>query len=117
MKTISYEGVVRKKVFCFLKETGMSRYWFSQLSGISTSTLADMEKRMDYDIRESNIFKVCKGMNITPSELFQTEENEIQICDEREASLVEDFRILPRDYQERLIGYLYCLCEQCTKKE
>lgn len=70
---VSYDGVVRKKLFRFLQETGMSRYRFSQLSGISTSTLADMEKRPDYDIRESNIFKVCKGMGITPVELFQSE--------------------------------------------
>lgn len=117
MKTISYNGVVREKVFDFLKETGMSRYRFSQISGISTSTLADMEKRPDYDIRESNIFKVCKGMGITPYELFRTEAEENRISDEREAALIADFRILPKECQERLIGYLYCLCEQCNQKK
>lgn len=117
MKTISYDGVVRKKLFDFLKETGMSRYRFSQLSGISTSTLSDMEKRLDYDIRESNIFKVSKGMGITPYELFQGDSGSVHVCDEKEVYLLMNFRILPRDYQERLIGYLFCLRDECGQKK
>lgn len=117
METISYEGVVRRKVFHFLKETGMSRYRFSQLSGISTSTLSDMEKRQDYDIRESNIFKVCKGMGITPSELFQSEADGIHTCNEQEKLLLTDFRLLPSNYQERLIGYLQCLHDESIHKK
>ncbi len=61
----------------------MSRYRFSQLSGISTSTLSDMEKRPDYDIRESNMFKVCKGMGVTASELFQSETDDIHVMNRR----------------------------------
>ncbi len=117
METISYEGVVRRKVFHFLKETGMSRYRFSQLSGISTSTLSDMEKRPDYDIRESNIFKVCKGMGITPCELFQSEEEFIHTRNEQENILLTDFRLLPRNYQERLIGYMQCLHDESEEKK
>lgn len=117
MKTISYEGVVRRKVFHFLKETGMSRYRFSQLSGISTSTLSDMEKRPDYDIRESNIFKVCKGMGVTPCELFQSDEECIHTRNELENLLLTNFRLLPSNYQERLIGYLQCLHDENEEKK
>ena len=117
METISYEGVVRRKVFHFLEETGMSRYRFSQLSGISTSTLSDMEKRSDYDIRESNIFKVCKGMGITPCELFQSEEELIHTRNEQEKSLLKDFRLLPQNHQERLIGYMQCLHDESEEKK
>ena len=117
METISYEGVVRRKVFHFLEEKGMSRYRFSQLSGISTSTLSDMEKRPDYDIRESNIFKVCKGMGITPYELFQSDEESIHTRNELENLLLTNFRLLPSNYQERLIGYLQCLHDESEKKK
>ena len=58
----------------YLEETKMSKYRFAQESGISISTLYDIIKKEDYDIRESNIIKVSRGMGIGPFELFQKNE-------------------------------------------
>ena len=41
---------------------------------MSLSTLYDIVKKEDYDIRESNIIKVSHGMKMEPFEMFQTNE-------------------------------------------
>ena len=58
----------------YLEETKMSKYRFAQESGMSLSTLYDIVKKEDYDIRESNIIKVSHGMKMKPFEMFQINE-------------------------------------------
>lgn len=67
-------SIVRKKLLEYLEETKMSKYKFAQRSGISLSTIYDIIRKEDYDIRESNIIKICHGMQIEPFDLFQTSE-------------------------------------------
>ena len=69
-----YKSIVREKLIQYLEATKMSKYRFSQKSGMSQSTLYDILRKEDYDIRESNIVKVSHGMSIEPFELFQTNE-------------------------------------------
>ena len=54
---------------------------------------------------------------VTLSELFQSETDDIHTCNEQEKLLLTDFRILPSDYQERLIGYLQCLHDESNHKK
>ena len=68
------QSIVRKKLLEYLEETKMSKYKFAQRSGISLSTIYDIIRKEDYDIRESNIIKICHGMQIEPFDLFQTSE-------------------------------------------
>ena len=55
---------VRNQYLEFLAETGMTRYEFSKLSGIPESTLWSLGQKEDYDVRESNIRKIAKGMGV-----------------------------------------------------
>lgn len=55
------QSIVRKKLLEYLEETKMSKYKFAQRSGISLSTIYDIIRKEDYDIRESNIIKICKS--------------------------------------------------------
>ena len=48
----------------------MTKYKFAKRSGLLTSTIYDIVQKEDYDVRESNIMKICKGMDVTPFELF-----------------------------------------------
>ena len=68
------QSIVRKKLLEYLEETKMSKYKFAQRSGISLSTIYDIIRKEDYDIRESNIIKICHGMQIEPFDLFKTSE-------------------------------------------
>ena len=56
-----YKSIVREKLIQYLEATKMSKYRFSQKSGMSQSTLYDILRKEDYDIRESNIVKVNAG--------------------------------------------------------
>ena len=68
------QSIVRKKLLEYLGGGGMSRYRVAQRSGISLSTIYDIIRKEDYDIRESNIIKICHGMQIEPFDLFHTSE-------------------------------------------
>ena len=61
---------VRNQYLEFLAETGMTRYEFSKRSGIPESTLWSLGQKEDYDVRESNIRKIAKGMGVPASDLL-----------------------------------------------
>ena len=75
----------------YLEQTKMSKYRFAQKSGMPLSTLYDIAKKEDYDIRESNIIKVSRGMSMEPFELFQTNEQILVIQNMQEIMLIQEF--------------------------
>ncbi len=93
------QSIVRKKLLEYLEETKMSKYKFAQRSGISLSTIYDIIRKEDYDIRESNIIKICHGMQIEPFDLFQTSE-EILVLEKDE----EIQAILEEDHSRKSTG-------------
>ena len=84
----------------YLEQTKMSKYKFAQKSGMPLSTLYDIAKKEDYDIRESNIIKVSRGMSMEPFELFQTNEQILVIQNMQEIMLIQEVRLLPSQYQK-----------------
>ena len=103
-----YKSIVREKLIQYLEATKMSKYRFSQKSGMSQSTL--------YDIRESNIVKVSHGMSIEPFELFQTNEQILVLQKMQEIELIQESRLLPVEYQEILFEFLQSLRTIAEKK-
>ena len=93
----------------YLEQTKMSMYRFAQKSGMPLSTLYDIAKKEDYDIRESNIIKVSRGMSMEPFELFQTNEQILVIQNMQEKKLIQEVRLLPSQYQKILFEYLQSL--------
>ena len=65
-------------------------------------------------MRESNIMKICKGMDVTPFELL-TDKKVLVINDPKEINVILEMRYLPEEYRERLIGYLRCLRDDMKK--
>ena len=112
---ITNQSVVREKLLDFFNETNMSKYKFAKQSGLSTSTIYDIVQKEDYDVRESNIMKICKGMDVTPFELFQTDKKVLVINGPKEINVILEMRYLPEEYRERLIGYLRCLRDDMKK--
>ena len=104
-----YKSIVREKLIQYLEATKMSKYRFSQKSGMSQSTLYDILRKEDYDIRESNIIKVSRGMSMEPFELFQTNEQILVIQNMQEIMLIQEVRLLPSQYQKILFEYLQSL--------
>lgn len=95
----------------------MTKYRFAQRSGMSLSTLYDIVRKEDYDIRESNLVKVSRGMNLQLFELFQTNEKILVLQDDKEIKLIQEARLLPKDYQEVLVEYLQSLRKIAEKSK
>lgn len=91
------QSIVRKKLLEYLEETKMSKYKFAQRSGISLSTIYDIIRKEDYDIRESNIIKICHGMQIEPFDLFQTSEEILVLEKDEEIQAILEARSLPEE--------------------
>lgn len=103
------QSIVRKKLLEYLEETKMSKYKFAQRSGISLSTIYDIIRKEDYDIRESNIIKICHGMQIEPFDLFQTSEEILVLEKDEEIQAILEARSLPEEYQKIMLEYLHSL--------
>ena len=103
------QSIVRKKLLEYLEETRMSKYKFAQRSGISLSTIYDIIRKEDYDIRESNIIKICHGMQIEPFDLFQTSEEILVLEKDEEIQAILEARSLPEEYREIMLEYLHSL--------
>ena len=112
-----YESTVRKKLMFYLEETKMSKYRFAQESGMSLSTLYDIVKKEDHDIRESNIIKVGHGMKMEPFELFQTNKQILVIQNLQEITLIQEVMLLPLQYQKILFEYLQSLRKIAENKD
>lgn len=111
-----YKSVVREKLIQYLETTKMSKYRFSQKSGMPQSTLYDILRKEEYDIRESNIVKVSQGMSIEPFELFQTNEQILVLQNIQEIELIQESRLLPEEYQKILYDFLQSLKTIAEKK-
>lgn len=98
-------------MLAFLNETGMSKYEFSRRSGIPKSTIRSIEQKEDYDVRESNILKLCKGMGIEPCEMFMDYSRPIVTVRDDEICLLQEYRKLTEKDQGRIEGYLRALSE------
>lgn len=103
------QSIVRKKLLEYLEETKMSKYKFAQRSGISLSSIYDIIRKEDYDIRESNIIKICHGMQIEPFDLFQTSDEILVLEKDEEIQAILEARSLPEEYQEIMLEYLHSL--------
>lgn len=66
-------------------------------------------------MRESNIMKICKGIDVTPFELFQTDKKVLVINDPKEINVILEMQYLPEEYRARLVGYLRCLRDDMKK--
>lgn len=103
------QSIVRKKLLEYLEETKMSKYKFALRSGISLSTIYDIIRKEDYDIRESNIIKICHGMQIEPFDLFQTSEEILVLEKDEEIQAILEARSLPEEHREIMLEYLHSL--------
>ncbi len=108
---------VRNQYLEFLAETGMTRYEFSKRSGIPESTLWSLGQKEDYDVRESNIRKIAKGMGVPASDLFNDNENTICLEDRSEVWIIKNYRRLSERQKGRIEGYIKALLDQTGRND
>lgn len=108
---------VRNQYLEFLAETGMTRYEFSKRSGIPESTLWSLGQKEDYDVRESNIRKIAKGMGVPASDLFNDNENTICLEDRSEVWIIKNYRRLSERQKGRIEGYIKALLDETGRND
>ena len=90
----------------------MTLHEFSKRSGIPRSTLWSLEKKEDYDVRESNIRKIAQGMGVPPSTLFDAADRDFCLNESSEIRIIKNFRSLSERQKGRLEGYIKALLEE-----
>lgn len=81
----------------------------SRVVFIPQSTIRSIVQKEDYEVREGNIHKICKGMGIRPYEMFQEAEDEILFLSQDEIPVVKKYRKLYRDDKCQVQGYVDAL--------
>lgn len=102
---------VRQRLLEYLSENNLTIYQFAKKSGIPESTVRGIVQKEDYDVRESNIHKICEGMGIPSYEIFQGKDDEVAFLREDEIPIVEKYRCLCPNYKYRVQGYVDALLE------
>ena len=104
-------SIVRTRMIEYMKQKEISIYRFSKQSGIPESTIRCIIKKEDYEVREKNILRICKGMNISPYEMFCTSDEEIVVLTQNEIPIMRRYRELEESGKYRVEGYMDALLE------
>lgn len=108
--------VISERIFELLQEKGMSQKEFSEKTGISQSTVSDW-KRKKTNPSADKLKVICDVLHISLYDLLrEADDSSKQSADyiivDRESDdyfLLEEYRMLPEMYKERLLGYLSAL--------
>lgn len=108
--------LISDRIFELLQKQGMSQKEFSQKTGISQSTISDW-KRKRLNPASDKIMTICDALQVTPYELLSGVESDnckpltYVMIDKQtdEYALIEQFRALPQDSRQRIMGYAEAL--------
>ena len=111
--------VISERIYQYLAEKGISQIEFSKRTGISQSTISDW-RRKGTNPSADKIMIICEVLNISPYELLQGGESELQKAQEqpdyivvnkqsKEYQMIETYRELDADARKRLEGYMTAL--------
>ena len=93
-----------------IEELKNARGWsdnkLAEKSGVSQSTLSSALKNPSRtSITVDTLEKICKGLGVTLSAFFMTDEQKVTVSTQ-EKILLDDFRKLPEDKKKALIALL-----------
>lgn len=110
---------ISERIFELLKEKEMTQKQFSDLTGITQSTISDW-KRKKTNPASDKIMLICETLEITPYELLSGVENDhykqmdYVILDKKskDYEVVESFRRLEGEDKARMLGYMQALLDK-----
>lgn len=101
------KSTLRETLKNYLDINHLSVYQFAKDSNIPQSTIRNIVQKENYEVRETTIIEVCKGMGIHPSEVFPKED--VVLLHKVEVPLILEYRKLKHDDQCRVQGYIDAL--------
>ena len=111
--------MISERIFELLKKKNLSQKEFSELTGISQSTISDWKHKKTNPAADK-IMLICDVLEITPYELLSGVENETYkqmdyvIVDKKSEDYIflDTFRNLNINAKARVLGYLQALMEK-----
>ena len=112
--------IISERIFRRLEELHMTQKEFSDLTGITPSTISDW-KRKKTNPAADKLMIICNALHMTPNELLSGTTDIRQQWDvdyllvdnnTKDYALLEQFHTLDARKQERLLGYLQALSHE-----
>ncbi len=111
--------IISERIFELLKEKGITQKEFSELTGISQSTISDW-KRKKTNPAADKIMLICDVLKITPYELLSGIEKsnykqlDYVIVDKKSDDylILEAFHNFNQNERNRLFGYIQAMSEK-----
>ncbi|MDD2970832.1 MAG: helix-turn-helix transcriptional regulator [Lachnospiraceae bacterium] len=104
--------IISDRIFMLLKERKISQAEFSAATGISPSAISDW-KRKGTNPSIDRIIPICEFLNVSPAYLLNTSDTPLKksLLDytDEENNLIETYRFLNHDNQNRTLGYMDAL--------
>lgn len=88
-----------------MKAQGLSRYELARLSGLSSSTLANMKRRNTVPTI-ATLEELCSALNISLSQFFADENTEFYPVDRSQREFLDLLLILDSEQQKALLNFV-----------
>ncbi len=99
---MKYVSAVKLRIREILNEKKISIYQLSNLTGISSACIHNWYSKRDYVPNLDTLLKVCDALEISPTELFREDTDEMMCVTKEEKELLDKW-ILLNDKQRKAI--------------
>ncbi|SDB47895.1 Transcriptional regulator, contains XRE-family HTH domain [Pseudobutyrivibrio sp. YE44] len=113
---------ITERIFCLLKQKGMTQKDFSIATGIAPSTISDW-KRKGFTPSADKIMDICAALNVSPEQLLtgtgidSVEDSVEYQLDYQGKQLIAEYGELNSDAKKRLMAYAKKLRELSQMEE
>lgn len=104
MNEILYNIKVRVKKI--IDGKGFSIYKVAELSGVSDTCIRNWYSKNDYEPTLDSLIKVCNALNISLSEIFLNENEEMHPLTPDKKQLLDLWLLLTKEQQEHLLAFI-----------
>ena len=94
---------VVKRINDIMKNQGMSRYQLAKISGLSQSTLSNMNTR-NTTPSIPTVEMICNALNISLAQFFANENEQLYPVDYRQKEMLDLFIMLDHEQQEAILN-------------
>ena len=112
MKSIHLQDYIGRRIRTIRKEKGLSQQKLSENAGVGIDYISNLETKGS-NIKIDTLEKILKGLDVTPSELF---ESRINPQNPQLEILANQLALLPKESQEQLLEAFQLLIKTVKDK-
>ena len=112
MKSIQLQDYIGRRIRTIRKEKGLSQQKLSENAGVGIDYISNLETKGS-NIKIDTLEKILKGLDVTPSELF---ESRINPKNPQLEMLANQLALLPKESQDQLLDAFQLLIKTVKDK-